>query len=64
MEKTREVLQIFEKSKPSLKKSKIPLRELIMKEYPGTIVQSCQKFISFYFENTCTYAQDQNRLPN
>jgi hypothetical protein len=41
MEKTREALQIFEKSKPSLKKSKIPLRELIMKEYPGTVVQSC-----------------------
>ena len=34
-EKTREALELYNTSKPLLKKSKLPLRELIQKEYPG-----------------------------
>jgi len=34
-EKTREALELYNTSKPLLKKSKLPLSELIQKEYPG-----------------------------
>jgi hypothetical protein len=34
-EKTREALELYNTSKPLLKKSKLPLRELIQKEYQG-----------------------------
>jgi len=36
-EKTKAALASYLKNKPLLKKSKLPLRELIMKEYPGAL---------------------------